>query len=174
MAAKTSKKPRKSDDKVKALVVATLKRAIAVVEGSMADKSTKPAEGAYPVALELAIAGDITVGKETPAGDDREVPTLDASHVLAGLVDAARGDKAKAAVVTKGAAAYRDLERSKGTGAKDAVDYAEGLVAQVCESIGAMKTVPTPGRAGAVQGKPSVTIHGTHGGNALSLEVAAA
>lgn len=164
-------KPRKKDDRVKAMVIATLKRAIAVVEGSMVDKSARPDEGGYPVALELGITGDITVGKATPAGEDREVPVFGAGEVLVGIL-AKRTPAATRKLIAGGLEAAKTIS-TVGDLAAERKGVAEAI-ASACEEMGLTKSVPTPGRAGAVSGKPAVTVHGTHGANPLMLEVDAA
>jgi hypothetical protein len=165
-------KPSKKDDGVKAVVVAALKRAIAAVEGSMADKSTKPREGCYPVDLTVGINGDITVGKDAAPGEDREVPVFGAGEVLAGLLALKRSKAAQRKVVLDGvnAADALEAEGSLAAGVKDAAE----MIASACHDTGCTKAVPTPGRAGAVSGKPTVLVRGTQDLGIVQVEVGAA
>lgn len=162
-------------DMAKAIAIAALGRAIRVLEGSMDDKAVKLSEGAYPVDLTIGVNGDITVGPETTAGDTSMRPTLSDSEILAGILASRKRDVDRFALLRAG---MRHASESKAEdaklGIKELLGASAGWVLEIAKAEKLAKRGTVSTRAGAVAGKPSVSVRGTSDIRDINVMVEAA
>lgn len=167
-------KKSKAELKSIAVVKAALTRALAVVE-AQAKKlgATELDEGSYPVAMDVSIAGDVTVGKSTPPGEPRECSTVADGEVLYGMLATMTKTEIRAAVRK----AFK-LHLRAGTSEKAKADLDQGkkhlteVLLDEAKKLGLVRTVTPSGRRGSVAGKPHVQVTGSAGEHKLELEVA--
>lgn len=126
-------------------------------------------EGSHAVALDIAVAGDVIVGKPTPPGQTVSVNGTDLAAALLGQLPVKDREKAAASALKLLARAEEGAAASKLK-----VDAGRGLVKATLDTAqdhGLVK--PTAGRAGALTGKPSVRVAGEVAGNNVELDIAA-
>lgn len=160
----------KSSDRLKAVVVAALDRASKQITATMRDQKAKPAEGAYPVKLDLHVAGDITVGAASQ-GRTAEVRDFTDRELLGGLAMAMgpqRDEMLRCAVRSIRSARSKTSAKAALDEASAAMDAAADGVAAKC-GLTAEKLVGA--RAGSVGGKPTVHVRADVGEHSVSMTV---
>lgn len=151
-------------------VAAALKRAQAAIE-KQAGKGKLP-EGSYPCDLQISIAGDITVAAEVPAGDPKTVHDFTIDELL-GAMYAVAGSEGST-LLDK---AMRKIKLVRGGSEKVAAELDAARHALVDEAVklafarGVTKETQSSARAGAVSGKPAVTVSGTVGANVVEVSL---
>lgn len=177
---KTGKKARGSASRATAksqpdtgilCVAAALKRAQAAIE-KQAGKGKLP-EGSYPCDLQISIAGDITVAAEVPAGDPKTVHDFTIDELL-GAMYAVAGSEGST-LLDK---AMRKIKLVRGGSEKVAAELDTARHALVDEAVklafsrGVTKETSSSARAGAISGKPAVTVSGMVGSNVVEVALA--
>jgi len=184
---KSTKKNSTGSDADKALLLATLKRTMAVVEGAMEDKSTRCEPGTYALDASVTVQGDILVAQpvEVKPTEDKAERTFTAEQLLGALFAGEAEASIRAQVreaLTRFEPVFAEPDgpnnptlRSRLTLALAAV---EDEAQRTCERRkGLTRIVPgRPGtdRAGAVTGKPEVRVSGSFGERSLAIEIDAA
>jgi hypothetical protein len=181
---KTGKKARGSASRATAksqpdtgilVVAAALKRAQAVIEKAhgSASRATKLPEGSYPCELHISISGDITVAAEVPAGEPKTVHDFTIDELL-GAMYAVAGSEG-AVLLDK---AMRKIKLVRGGSEKVAAELDTARHALVDEAVklafarGVTKETQSSPRAGAISGKPAVTVSGMVGSNVVEVALA--
>lgn len=177
MATGTAKKAgRKStkntgDDVGVLCVAAALKRAQAAIE-KQAGKGKLP-EGSYPCELQIRIAGDITVGAEVPAGEPKTVHDFTTDELL-GAMYAVAGKEG--AVLLDKAMRKIKLVRGGSENVKNELDAARNALCDEAVKLAfarrVTKETSSSPRAGAISGKPAVTVSGMVGTNVVEVSLA--
>jgi len=175
-------------DSDKALLLATLKRTMAVVEGAMENKSTRCEPGTYALDASVTVQGDILVAQpvEVKPTEDKAERTFTTEQLLAVLlVDQSETDLRT--TVRGMLANYEQVfahpdDKTINPRLRERLDrvltVVEDEAQRTCERRkGLTRIVPgRPGtdRAGAVTGKPEVRVSGSFGERSLAIEIDAA
>jgi len=175
-------------DSDKALLLATLKRAMAVVEGAMEDKSARCEPGTYALDASVTVQGDILVAQpvEVKATEDKAERTFTAEQLL-GAIFAGQNEEAVRTTVRSVLRQFAPVfaapdDPNAGPRLRDQLDRAMKTVEDECQRTGEKfkgltRIVPgKPGttKAGAVTGKPEVRVNGSFGERSLAIDIAAA
>ena len=152
------------------LAIDSMRRAIAVIEGAMADKAARLPEGTHRVDLDVAIAGDIVVAAPGEPGPDREAADAAPADLLAAVLDAMPDARSRRAALRRG---FTRLAKSTREALEAIREAAEALTLDEARRAGRVKIIESPGRAGAVTGKPAVTVSGDADSRRVSVEVSA-
>ncbi|MCL4221027.1 MAG: hypothetical protein KJZ65_06630 [Phycisphaerales bacterium] len=153
------------------VVSAALKRAQAAIE-KQAGKGKLP-EGSYPCELQIRIAGDITVAAEVPAGEPKTVHDFTTDELL-GAMYAVAGKEG--AVLLDKAMRKIKLVRGGSENVKNELDAARNALCDEAVKLafarGVVKETASSPRAGAISGKPAVTVSGMVGTNVVEVSLA--
>jgi hypothetical protein len=162
-------KPKKTDEKALHNTIAkyAMERAAGVV-AKQGELALEP--GSYPFALEVSLTGELLVGQPTAPGKTETIAAVSQAEAFAGLV-ASLPESERARVVGEGIAAWRDGDSEA---QKAMLATMQSVLLTACKKRRMTKEYTPSGRKGAVSCKPSVTITGTAGAQAVSVEVAAA
>lgn len=157
------------------IAIAALKRALKLVEAK-ADKAS-PAEASYGVDLNVAIRGDLVVGKPLAPGEPQTVCDFTDAELVAGLVAwIPKGKLNEALSSAVGMIAVSRRNGAEALEAKQELKSAQIIVEQLVPGIAKRRAITRehrrPGRAGSVTGKPTVRITGSVDEQSVSISVA--
>lgn len=156
-------------------IQAALERAAKVV-GKGLPKGSRLAEGAVRLDLAIKLAGDITVGKDTPPGDPVEISLVDLRQLLAVILRELGTERAEKLI----GAGIKDLKRAAGddAGAVAARKRIEADQAAADEAVFRISkrrsytaSRTASGRRGAISGAPGVAVSGSVAGSKIEIEV---
>jgi hypothetical protein len=151
--------------------IAAMKRAISQLEGRLDDDAPTLAAGSYPVAIEVSIAGDVTVAAPRTIAAKEETSFKD-GELLAAIFAGESEERLHSVIadaVRRLADAPKDGDlRVKIDGARSLIDT---LAFKAATAKRLIKRTLERSTAGAVSGAPHVEVTGTIGVNGADVEL---
>ncbi|MCA9289375.1 MAG: hypothetical protein KDA05_12355 [Phycisphaerales bacterium] len=156
-------------------MVAAMSQASKQLLAGARNKKGRLGEGSYPVSLEVHVNGDVLVGAASD-GEERDVVAFNDSQLLAALVagmepaDRTKALTAAVAKLGKARSGTRGAEKAA-TELVECAAWTSGTAESIAKKRGLTEAKVVGARAGAVTGKPSVTVSAKVRGHAVNLTV---